>query len=41
MPNASVLYYSLKQIDNKSSYDYSDEVLVSNPAPSDFDQVNN
>lgn len=37
IPNASVLYYRLKQLDNDGSYEYSDEVLVAITATSDFD----
>jgi len=33
---ASSLSYRLKQIDFNGSYEYSDEVLVNNPAPSDY-----
>jgi photosystem II stability/assembly factor-like uncharacterized protein len=33
---ASSLSYRLKQIDFSGSYEYSDEVLVDNPAPSDY-----
>lgn len=36
IPNASVLYYRLKQIDNDGSYEYSNEVLVDNYMPSNF-----
>lgn len=36
IPNASVLYYRLKQIDNDGSYEYSNEVLVDNYVPSNF-----
>ena len=36
IPNVSMLSYRLKQIDNDGSYDYSDEVLVINSAPSEY-----
>jgi hypothetical protein len=36
IPNANVLNYRLKQIDNDGSHEYSDEVLVRNPATSAF-----
>jgi hypothetical protein len=41
IPNSSVLCYRLKQIDNDGSYEYSDEVLVHNPAPIEYDLFQN